>query len=107
MFPTIGVIDGPFDTKGVAGILARQPTILGEFTCDAWPGEACVHGTFVIALLAAKADAVVPGLCPQSSFLHVPIFSDGLATSARVETLATAIVRAVDNGADLINLSLA
>ncbi|MGY4411965.1 subtilisin family serine protease [Bradyrhizobium sp. LB7.1] len=104
---TVAVIDGPFDAAALSGVLARAPVRLGGDDCDANPKGACEHGTFVMGLLGARADAPVPGLCPGCRLIHLPLFADTNAPFAGMDGLAVAIARAVDAGARLINLSLA
>ncbi|MGY3647123.1 hypothetical protein ACVWW2_002414 [Bradyrhizobium sp. LM4.3] len=91
----------------LSGVLARAPVRLGGDDCDANPKGACEHGTFVMGLLGARADAPVPGLCPGCRLIHLPLFADTNAPFAGMDGLAVAIARAVDAGARLINLSLA
>jgi hypothetical protein len=81
--------------------------VLGGASCGVAPRNACHHGTFILGMLAAREDALVPGLCPECEFLHIPIFVDGDAPSTDSAQLAQAIVSAVRRGAHLINLSLA
>ena len=63
--------------------------------------------TFVIGLLGARRDALIPGLCPGCQLLHIPIFIDEHAPWASVGELANAISIAVAAGARIINLSSA
>ena len=103
---SVAVIDGPHD----AATLSRnpQPPIeLGTGHCGNTPNSACDHGTFVLGLLGARGDAVIPGLCPGCQLLHIPLFVDEHTPSASVEELANAVTAAVAAGATLINLSLA
>jgi hypothetical protein len=99
----IAVIDGPYDGRGLANILARPPV---SFTAKCVRGAACDHGTFVIGLLGARRDAPIPGLCPGCTLLHFPLFEDS-NQPVSVPELGSTIMAAVDAGARLINLSLA
>lgn len=103
----VAVIDGPYDAAALFGILAQVPFNLGSASCGSNPSSACDHGTFVMGLLGARPDAVIPGLCPSCRLLHVPLFVDDHAPSADVGELANAIRIAVAAGARVINLSLA
>jgi hypothetical protein len=103
----VAVIDGPYDAAALLGILAHAPFNLGTSSCGANPSSACDHGTFIMGLLGARRDAVIPGLCPNCKLLHVPLFIDDNAPSADVGELANAIRVAVATGARFINLSLA
>ena len=85
----------------------QAPVSLGNGSCAVDPSSACNHGTFVMGLLGARRDALIPGLCPECRLLHVPLFIDENSPSASVVELANAIRVAVAAGARLINLSLA
>jgi Subtilase family/PatG C-terminal len=102
----VAVIDGPYDTVALSGVLARAPINLGTGSCAIDPGSACDHGTFIMGLLGARLDAVVPGQCPEARLLHVPLFTDKGVPSASVAELADAFNLVVASGAEIINLSL-
>lgn len=101
----VGVVDGPFDPALITWLRA-PPKTLGDISCALRPGSNCDHGTFIIGLLGAKCDAPIPGLCPESRLIHVPIFADGGDIVTDTPLLANAISQAVESGARLINLSL-
>jgi PatG C-terminal/Subtilase family len=103
----VAVIDGPYDAAALSGILAQAPVSLGDGGCSVNPNAACNHGTFIMGMLGARRDASIPGLCPDSKLVHVPLFVDEGAPWASVASLAHAISIAVAAGARLINLSLA
>ncbi len=103
----VAVIDGPYDAAALSRVLAQAPVNLGNGSCSVEPNNACNHGTFVMGLLGARRDALIPGLCPDCKLLHVPLFVDEGAPWASVAALANAIIVAVAAGARLINLSLA
>jgi hypothetical protein len=103
----VAVVDGPYDAAALSGILARAPVQLGNNSCRVDPNSACGHGTFVVGLLGARRDALIPGRCPECRLLHVPLFVDENTPSASVAGLAQAITVAVAAGARLINLSVA
>lgn len=103
----IAVIDGPYDATALSRILAKAPISLGAGSCGATPNSACDHGTFIMGLLAARRDALIPGLCPGCQILHIPLFIDEHAPRASIGALANAIMVAVGAGARIINLSLA
>jgi hypothetical protein len=104
---TIAVVDGPYDAAALSDILGQAPVNLGDGSCGANPSNACDHGTFIMGLLGAAQDALIPGLCPDCQLLHIPLFVDAVAPAASVGELARAIGIAVAAGAKLINLSLA
>jgi hypothetical protein len=103
----VAVIDGPYDPGALSGILAEQPVSLANASCSINPNSACIHGTFVMGLLGARRSAPIPGLCPDSKILHVPLFVDNRSPQSSVAKLASAISLAVAAGAKVINLSLA
>src|SRR5258705_8269289 len=103
----VAVIDGPYDTAALSRVLAYAPASLAHGACDASPNSACDHGTFIMGLLGARQDSLIPGLCPDCRLIHIPLFTDVNSPSASVDELAAAIRKAVTAGARLINLSLA
>ncbi|MEJ0077895.1 MAG: S8 family serine peptidase [Alphaproteobacteria bacterium] len=103
----VAVIDGPYDTAALSGALANAPVNLTHGSCDVSPNSACEHGTFIMGLLGAHPNALIPGLCPDCPLIHIPLFTDVNAPSASVDELAAAINKALAAGARLINLSLA
>jgi hypothetical protein len=103
----VAVIDGPYDAAALSGVLANVPVSLADGSCDFSPNSACDHGTFIVGLLGARQDALIPGACPDCRLLHIPLFVDSISPSTSVDELATAIAKAVSAGARLINLSLA
>jgi hypothetical protein len=104
----VAVIDGPYDATAMSWVLARTPISFGNNgSCSVNPRSACDHGTFVMGLLGARPDALLPGFCSDCEFLHFPLFVDEVVPQASVEQLARAIMVVVAAGARLINLSLA
>jgi subtilisin family serine protease len=110
---TVAVIDGPAALHHPDLVGQRIREIPGNAAgCDNRDSLACAHGTFVIGMLAAKRASVAPGICPDCSFLHRPIFSDsklqphGAIPTATPEDLAAAIIDAVQAGARVLNLSI-
>lgn len=103
----VAVIDGPYDAAALSGVLAHAPASLTQGSCGVSPNSACEHGTFILGLLGARQDSMMPGLCPDCRLIHIPLFIDENAPSASVDELAIAIDKAVTAGARLINLSLA
>src|SRR5262249_21329524 len=73
---------------------------------------ACLHGTFVAGILAAKRGSGAPAICPNCTLLVRPIFAETKATndempSAMPEELAQAILDCIDAGAHVLNISAA
>jgi subtilisin family serine protease len=111
---TVALIDGP--------VMTRHPDLTGEHlreisgspntTCVQASSTACVHGTFVAGILAAKRDSPAPAICPDCTFLVRPIFAEATSgrehmPSATPMELAAAMIECIDAGARIINLSLA
>lgn len=73
---------------------------------DSVPQDGCGHGTHVTGIAAATGDNSlgVAGMDWQASILPVRVLDD--TCSANAVTVASGIVYAVDQGADVINLSL-
>jgi subtilisin family serine protease len=108
----IGLIDGPVDT--------RHPDLEGEHlkdtaesngTCAASSSLACLHGTFIAGILAARRSSQNPGICPNCTLLLRPVFAEGTSKrgqmpSATPTELAAAITECIEAGARVINLSL-
>jgi subtilisin family serine protease len=110
----IGLIDGPVAMSHPDLVGARIREVPGELggTCAQAGSAACMHGTFVAGMLAAKRGSPAPALCPDCTLLVRPIFAEatrwsGQMPSATPEGLATAIIETVDAGARVLNLSVA
>jgi subtilisin family serine protease len=109
----IGLVDGP--------IASRHPDLTGEHVreipghdgaiCTQANSTACVHGTFIAGILAAKRSSPAPAICPACTVLVRPIFTDATLgseqmPSATPEELAEAILECIVAGVRVINLSL-
>ncbi|WP_329498018.1 S8 family peptidase [Kitasatospora herbaricolor] len=117
---SVAVIDGAV-ARGRPEFAGRRLVVLadaggadgtgGARSCGR--GDAsCLHGTFVAGLLGARRSGATPGICPGCTLLVRPIFAAAgagtrSAPAARAEELAAAIVRSVDAGARVLNLSVA
>jgi len=109
---TIGVIDGPVLMGHPDLTYSHLLDVSGSHGphCTQVDSSACVHGTFVTGMLAAKRDSPAPAICPGCTVLIRPIFDDSRGDgmpSATPQELAGAILECVDRGARIINLSLA
>jgi subtilisin family serine protease len=111
---TIGLIDGPVAMQhpDLAGNVLRDIAADQGSTCTEANDAACVHGTFVAGILAAKRDSSAPAICPGCTVLVRPLFAEGTVGRDQMPTatpneLAAAIVDCIDAGARIINLSLA
>lgn len=103
----VAVIDGPFDLNAMAGVLAQTPTSLAKSSCVLSSDSVCNHGTFIMGILGARKEALIPGLCPSCRLIHIPLFLGDDVPWASVADLSDALDLAVAAGAKLINLSLA
>src|SRR5262245_55455941 len=106
----IGVIDGP--------VLLQHPQLTseslheisgsGRAACAQAGSVACLHGTFITGILAAKRDSPAPAICPGCTILIRPIFTESDSQSpfpsATPEALADAMVDCIEAGARVINL---
>jgi subtilisin family serine protease len=111
---TISVIDGPASTDHPAFSGSRIRKIEGGLpaSCRAEASLACVHGTYVIGMLASNRASGAPAICPGCSFMLRPVFAETTAGDDQMPVcspveLAKAIVECVDAGTNIINLSAA
>ena len=110
----IGLIDGPVATQhpDLAGEHLRSIPGKNHATCAQTNSTACLHGTFVAGILAAKRNSIAPAICPNCTLLIRPIFTESTLgsehmPSAMPHELAAAIIECIDAGAQVVNLSLA
>jgi len=108
----VGLIDGPVAVghSDLAGNIREVPG--ASAACSQAASAACLHGTFVAGVLAAKRGSVAPAVCPDCTLIVFPVFAEANAgtvdlPSAEPEQLAAAILACVEAGARVINLSLA
>jgi subtilisin family serine protease len=109
----IGLVDGPVVTQHpdlVGGHLREIPGNNGA-TCTQANSTACLHGTFVAGILAAKRNSPAPAICPDCTLIVRPMFAEKTTgteqmPSATPQELAAAILECIDAGARVINLSL-
>jgi subtilisin family serine protease len=110
----IGLIDGPVatDHPDLAAENIRDVSEGNSGTCSQADSFACMHGTFVAGILCAKAGSPAPAICPNCTLLVYPIFSEASPGKAEIpsatpEQLAVAIIKMIDAGARILNLSSA
>lgn len=110
----IGLIDGPVVARhaDLASENLREIPGTNGATCTQVNSAACLHGTFVAGILAAKRNSPAPAICPNCTLLIRPIFAEAASgrepmPSATPQELAAAIIACIDAGAWVINLSLA
>lgn len=105
----VGLIDGPvvvdhpdIDNTNIKSIDGNQGA------CYDANSVACIHGTFIAGILSGKRGSQAPSICPGSTLLLCPIFveSSREMPSATPRELAGAIIKCIDAGARLLNLSV-
>jgi subtilisin family serine protease len=108
----VALIDGPvllehpaLDRRNIRQLNSQK------VDCSSSSSFACSHGTLIAGILSARRGTDAPGICPGCSLLIRPIFSadsdrSGLPIADPME-VAKAIVECVDNGATVLNLSIA
>lgn len=109
----IGLIDGPVATQhaDLASDHIRQVPGSKGIACVHATSMACLHGTFVAGILCANRNSLAPAICPNCTLLVRPIFpeTDAGREGMPIATplaLAAAIIECIDEGAQIINLSL-
>lgn len=109
----IGLIDGP--------VAIRHPDLNSEhlrsvpgrnLRCKDQGSSSCRHGTFIAGILHAKRNSPAPAIAPGCTLLIRPVFSElgknnGDLPSATPIELAWAIIDCVNEGAHILNLSIA
>jgi subtilisin family serine protease len=109
----VGLIDGPVLLTGDlwSKRIVQSNTNALPSQCTHPSSDACMHGTFVASLLAAKRGSGIPAICPDCTVVVYSIFSepptgDEQMPSASPEQLATAIFDTVGAGARVLNMSV-
>lgn len=104
----VAVLDGPVDQSHPCfdgANLTRLPTLVPGAPDR---GSASQHGTHVASIIFGQYDGPVCGIAPNCRGLIVPVFTDGreggLAPCSQID-LARAITQAVEQGANVINIS--
>jgi subtilisin family serine protease len=107
----IALIDGPVATTHPGLSQARVSEIaLGRpLRCEQARSAACLHGTFVAGVLAARRGGIAPAIAPACPLLVRPIFSEaddaGGMPRTHPEELARAILDCISAGARVLNVS--
>lgn len=94
-----GAVAGGHDVSGIGAADGRKP--VGAVDRD--------HGSWVASLAASRGTgggAGMLGVAPEAQLLSISVGFGASATRSFVDQIAEAMVWAVDNGADIINLSL-
>lgn len=101
----IAVLDGPVDRAHPCfknADLTCIPSLVKE---EARPdGNMSIHGTHVSSIIFGQPGSPVTGVAPGCKGIIVPIFSDSRRSVSQLD-LARGIERAVDAGAQVINIS--
>jgi cyanobactin maturation PatA/PatG family protease len=102
----IAVLDGAVDRSHPCfegANLTQLQTLVSGSTKS---GSATQHGTHVASIIFGQPNSSVPGIAPHCRGLIVPIFADGQggAPCSQLD-LARAITQAVNQGANVINIS--
>jgi len=104
----VAILDGLVDQSHPCfdgADLTRLPTLVSDV---ADRGSASQHGTHVASVVFGQHDSPVRGIAPNCRSLIVPVFTDGreggLAPCSQID-LARAITQAVEQGANVINIS--
>ncbi|MFE7590783.1 S8 family serine peptidase, partial [Kitasatospora sp. NPDC057512] len=101
----IAVLDGPVDLSHPCfegADLTRLDTLVTE---PAGNGPMSLHGTHVASLLFGGPGSPVTGLAPRCRGLVLPVFTDAGEGRVPQLDLARAVERAVQEGAQIINIS--
>lgn len=104
----IAVLDGPVDQSHPCfnGIrLTRLKTLVADAAYD---GPACRHGTHITSIIFGSHGGPIAGIAPQCHGLIIPVFADNgehSRPSCSQLDLARAILQAVEQGAQIINIS--
>ncbi|NEO95332.1 MAG: S8 family serine peptidase, partial [Moorea sp. SIO3G5] len=104
----VAVLDGPVDKSHPCfneAQLTQLQTLIPGIPNQGWASQ---HGTHVTSIIFGQQGSSVQGIAPNCRGLIVPIFSDGkgekLVSSSQID-LARAITQAVEQGANVINIS--
>ena len=104
----IAVLDGPVDLShpSLKATKLTQMETLVPGTADL--GMASRHGTHIASVIFGRHDGPVPGLAPRCRGVLLPIFQSVGEQSSQLCSqldLARAITQAVQQGADVVNIS--
>jgi cyanobactin maturation protease, PatA/PatG family len=101
----VAVLDGIVDQNHpcfIGADLTRLPSLVsGEANAN---GSMSAHGTHVASIIFGQHDSPVTGIAPQCRGLIIPVFADESLRLSQLD-LSRAIEQAVNNGANIINVS--
>ena len=103
----IAILDGAVDRSHPC-LREAQLSVLKTLSSNTEGGTASEHGTEVASIIFGQHNSAVSGIAPNCRGLILPIFSDGIDGSivpcSQID-LARAITNAVEQGANIINIS--
>jgi subtilisin family serine protease len=108
----IGLIDGPVAINHPDLTRENMRSVPGRhYGCKNPESRSCRHGTFIAGILNAKRNSPAPAISPGCTLLIRPIFSEleqgqDIPSATPVE-LAWAILDCIEEGACILNLSIA
>lgn len=107
----IAVLDGPVDRAHPCFAGARfeapdgSPRPKFVTSASAPYGRMSAHGTHVSSVIFGQPGSAIPGVAPACRGILIPIFSDETNRPTPQHELASAINRAIDAGAQIVNIS--
>jgi cyanobactin maturation PatA/PatG family protease len=104
----IAVLDGPVDTSHPCFKNAALAELQTGVPAEARTGWPLAHGTHVASILFGQPGSPMHGLVPRCRGLIVPIFARGngdASLGCSQLDLARALLLAIENGANIINIS--
>jgi subtilisin family serine protease len=105
-----GIITQPADFVNIVGLDTTD--FIGDCTdFDDIPEDEVGHGTHVSGIIAAKGIEMDEGVCPNCKIMPVRVLAtmkngNKVVGAGIIDNINTGIKYAVDNGADIINMSL-
>lgn len=101
----VAVLDGPVDQSHPCfegAQIERLPSLVSD---GAGNGIMSGHGTHITSVIFGQHNRSIKGIAPGCRGLIIPVFSDNRRTKLSQLDLARAINQAVENGANVINIS--
>ena len=104
----VAVLDGPVDRSHPSLAAANLTQPEGQASGHTGFGAATRHGTHIASIIFGQHDQPVKGIAPGCRGMAIPIFGDAedgsIAPCSQIE-LARAILQAIQEGAQIINIS--
>jgi len=100
----VAIVDGRIDMAQESLAGAHLRVIDSGAPVGPAEGRTADHGTYVASIIAGQPGSDVEGIAPGCTFLSVPAWTPERPRPSQLD-LARAIEAAVDEGADIINLS--